>query len=42
MSPAALFFGGANLYLALALAGGGAYVVAAALEPRRRAAALRR
>ena len=35
MSSAALFLQGANVYWALALAGGGAYLVAAALEPRR-------
>lgn len=34
-SSAALFLQGANVYWALALAGGGAYLVAAALEPRR-------
>ena len=34
-SPAALFLQGANVYWALALAGGGAYLVAATLEPRR-------
>ncbi|MCX4904385.1 ABC transporter permease [Streptomyces sp. NBC_00878] len=39
-SSAALFLDGANLYWALALAGGGSYFVAAALEPRRRADAL--
>jgi hypothetical protein len=32
-SPAALFLQGANVYWALALAGGGAYLVAAVLEP---------
>lgn len=35
MSPAALFLQGANVYWALALAGGGGYLVAAALESRR-------
>ena len=39
ISSAALFLEGANLYWALALAGGGAYLVAAALEPRRYAGA---
>jgi hypothetical protein len=34
-SSAALFLQGANVYWALALAGGGAYLVAAALEQRR-------
>jgi hypothetical protein len=34
-SPAALFLQGANVYWALALAGGVAYLVAAALESRR-------
>ena len=38
ISSAALFLEGANLYWALALVGGGAYLVAAALEPRRYAA----
>jgi hypothetical protein len=32
-SPAALFLHGANVFWALALAGGGAYLVAAVLEP---------
>ncbi|NNH68403.1 ABC transporter permease [Nocardia uniformis] len=35
MSSAALFLEGANMYWALALTGGGAYLVAAALESRR-------
>ncbi|WP_067541496.1 ABC transporter permease [Nocardia crassostreae] len=35
-SSAALFLDGANLYWMLASAGGGAYLAAAALEPRRR------
>ncbi|WP_435592807.1 ABC transporter permease [Nocardia sp. bgisy118] len=39
VSGAALFFHGANLYWLLALAGGGSYLLAAALEPRRLAAA---
>ncbi|MER6910132.1 ABC transporter permease [Streptomyces sp. NPDC000594] len=39
-STAALFLDRPGLYAALALAGGGSYLVAAALEPRRRAAAL--
>ncbi|MFG2779490.1 hypothetical protein ACGFY7_16775 [Streptomyces prunicolor] len=34
-SSAALFVHGAPLYWVLALAGGGSYLVAAALEPRR-------
>ncbi|MFE7797672.1 ABC transporter permease [Nocardia sp. NPDC057440] len=38
-SSAALFLDGASPYWVLALAGGGSYLVAAALEPRRRAAA---
>ncbi|MFD3458699.1 ABC transporter permease [Nocardia fluminea] len=38
-STAALFLDGAALYWALALAGGGSYLLAAALEPRRIAAA---
>lgn len=41
MSSAALFLDGANLFWALSLAGGGGYLVAAALEPRRRAGASR-
>ncbi|WP_194815101.1 ABC transporter permease [Nocardia sp. XZ_19_385] len=36
-SSAALFLDGASPYWVLALAGGGAYLVAAGLEPRRRA-----
>ncbi|MEV6960692.1 ABC transporter permease [Streptomyces sp. NPDC051207] len=40
-SSAALFLDGANLYWALALAGGGAYLVAASREARRYQAALR-
>jgi len=39
-SSAALFLHGAPLYWVLALAGGGSYLVAAALEPRRHAKAL--
>ncbi|GAB2617534.1 hypothetical protein GCM10027168_57380 [Streptomyces capparidis] len=39
-SSAALFLDVPNLYWVLAIAGGGGYLVAAALEPRRRAAAL--
>lgn len=35
ISSAALFFNGAHMYWILALAGGGAYLIAAALEPRR-------
>ncbi|MEV6431700.1 ABC transporter permease [Nocardia sp. NPDC051463] len=38
-SSAALLLDGASPYWVLALAGGGSYLVAAALEPRRRAAA---
>ncbi|GAB2641202.1 ABC transporter permease [Nocardia goodfellowii] len=38
-SSAALFLDGASPYWVLALAGGGSYLVAAALEPRRRAVA---
>ncbi|WP_410875685.1 ABC transporter permease [Nocardia sp. A7] len=38
-STAALFLDGASLYWALALAGGGSYLLAAAIEPRRIAAA---
>ncbi|MFF2087186.1 ABC transporter permease [Nocardia sp. NPDC058176] len=38
-SSAALFLDGASPYWVLALAGGGSYLVAAALEPRRRALA---
>ncbi|MFE1593044.1 ABC transporter permease [Nocardia sp. NPDC058705] len=38
-STAALFLDGAYLYWALALAGGGSYLLAAAFEPRRIAAA---
>ncbi|WP_446222079.1 hypothetical protein ACTWPB_19805 [Nocardia sp. IBHARD005] len=38
-STAALFLDGAYLYWALALAGGGSYLLAAAIEPRRIAAA---
>ncbi|MEU4596726.1 ABC transporter permease [Nocardia sp. NPDC023988] len=38
-SSAALFLTGASPYWVLALAGGGSYLVAAALEPRRRAVA---
>ncbi|MER8223600.1 ABC transporter permease [Streptomyces sp. NPDC094143] len=40
-SSAALFLDGASLYWALALAGGGAYLIAAARETRRYDAALR-
>ncbi|WP_194818353.1 ABC transporter permease [Nocardia sp. XZ_19_385] len=36
LSSAALFLDGANLYWALALIGGGGYLVATVLEPRRR------
>ncbi|MEV6278706.1 ABC transporter permease [Nocardia sp. NPDC051832] len=35
LSSAALFLNGANLYWALAVIGGGGYLVAAVLEPRR-------
>lgn len=35
ISSAALFFNGPTLYWTLALAGGGSYLIAAALEPRR-------
>ncbi|MFE7723853.1 ABC transporter permease [Nocardia rhizosphaerihabitans] len=38
-SSAALFLDGASPYWVLAIAGGGSYLVAAALEPRRRAVA---
>ncbi|MFE6925552.1 ABC transporter permease [Nocardia sp. NPDC057663] len=38
-SSAALFLDGASPYWVLAIAGGGSYLVAAALEPRRRALA---
>ncbi|MFD6393657.1 ABC transporter permease [Nocardia sp. NPDC055029] len=38
-SSAALFLDGASPYWVLAIAGGGSYLVAAALEPRRRAIA---
>ncbi|MGV9739855.1 hypothetical protein [Nocardia farcinica] len=39
-STAALLLDGASPYWVLAVAGGGSYLLAAALEPRRRAAAL--
>ncbi|MFD4431100.1 ABC transporter permease [Nocardia sp. NPDC058497] len=39
-SSAALFLDGASPYWVLAIAGGGSYLVAAALEPRRRAIAI--
>lgn len=38
-STAALFLDGASPYWVLAIAGGGSYLVAAAMEPRRRASA---